>query len=289
METVFLNRQFALKSQAAISILDRGFLFGDAVYEVIPYFTGTPLGLTEHLHRLESNLNALGIPNPYSVADWTGLLTELQHHNRLRNATYYTYIQVTRGASPVRQHECTAPVNPTVLAFCQTFEPIDHSNGHAAILRADNRHGLCQIKTTNLLANTLHKNSASQVGALEAILFKDHHITEGTSSNVFMVKKNQLLTPPLTDNILPGITRQYVIKTAKMLDFSYHERPITVNEFIDADEIWVSSSTKLISPITQLDTKPVGPGHVGPVWKLFNNAMRRHIPTSTQTKENIYE
>lgn len=270
MDIAFVNEQFIPKQEATISIMDRGFLFGDSVYEVIPYFNQSPIGLKEHLQRLTDSLNQLKIRNPYSSEQWQALFNELIEKNNLaQTPQFMLYCQVTRGADKKRQHTIESNSQPCVVLFCAPIKNFSayQQHGAKAITYPDQRHQLGHIKSTNLLANVLALQAAQNNGALEAILYRDDRVIECTSSNLFIVKNNQIITPPQDPLMLSGITRHLVINQVKKLNIGVLEQTITLNELQQADEIWITSSTKSLIPITQLNDKIIGNGKPGKIGK----------------------
>jgi D-alanine transaminase len=276
MNIIYFNQQFIPQEDACISIMDRGFLFGDAIYEVIPFFDGTPLGLQPHLKRLSDNAKKLNIINPHTESEWKNIFSEMIKRNNIQKTSFSVYLQITRGSHPTRQHLIPANCNPTVVAFCYPMQPLDHTQTHKAILLKDTRHELCAIKSTNLLCNTLLKQQAAEQNATEAILYKKGYITECTTSNVFIVKNKQLITPSLDHNILPGITRRIVLNIAAEHQYNCIEDSISIEQLKQADEIWITSSTKEICPITILDGQPVGNGSCGDLWHTFMTLFNQY-------------
>lgn len=267
----YLNGQFLPLEQARISPLDRGFLFGDGVYEVIPVYDGEGFLLKEHLDRLDRSLKAIDMKNPLTHEQWLDIINELSKETE--KSFYGIYLQITRGAGATRQHLYNDDLKPTVFAMVISPMPLsadDKAKGVAAITAPDERWKNCYIKSINLLPNILALQQGQKQGAYETIFVKDGFITEGTGSNVFMIKNNIIFTTPQTSDILWGITRAYVLKLAKQHDMPYVEREITAEEFEHADEIWMTSSTREVLAITRLNGKNVGDGLVGPVWKKIN-------------------
>jgi len=285
MNFIYFNQKYIEKDKARIPIMDRGFLFGDSVYEVIPYFNGQPLGQTAHIKRLQRSLTHLNIPVSHSTEQWGKILDHLINLNELGAENFSIYIQISRGAMEFRAHTPQKNIQPTLLAFCMPMNPLDPLTNHKAILATDTRHNMCHIKSTNLLANTVLLQSASQQNALEVILHKNGFITECSSSNVFIVKGKIIITPPESNDILSGITRGIVLALAKKHTLPHQEAPISIAELKTADEIWVTSSTKKICPITQLENNPVGNGNIGPVWKTLSELFNRHIQALHEPKE----
>jgi D-alanine transaminase len=285
MNIIYFNQNYIEKEKARIPVMDRGFLFGDSVYEVIPYFNGQPLGQTGHIQRLQRSLTHLNIPINNSIEQWRKILDQLISLNNLGSENFSIYIQISRGAMEYRAHTPEENIQPTLVAFCMPMNQPNPLNNHKAILAEDTRHNMCHIKSTNLLANTVLLQSAYQQDALEVILHKNGFITECSSSNVFIVKNKIIVTPPQNNNILSGITRGIVLNLAKKHKLPHQEAPISIAELKAADEIWVTSSTKQICPITQLENNAVGNGNIGSVWKTLSKLFNQHLQTLHGPKE----
>jgi D-alanine transaminase len=283
MNRVYLNKKYLNKETASISIMDRGFLFGDSVYEVIPFFDGKAVGLDQHLARLNNSSEMIQLPQVHTREQWHKIISELVTTNSLKEQSFSIYIQVSRGSYNSRRHVHNQEIKPTVLAFCAPITTLDPLEPHKAILLEDTRHGLCAVKNTNLLSNTRLKQTAELQGAIEAILHSDNQITECTSSNVFIVTNNTVITPPLEQNILAGITRGIILAIAKTKNHPCIESNISITDIQQADEIWITSSTKQILPITYLNDKPVGNGTVGPIWKIFNTYYKEYKQATNTT------
>ena len=264
---VYLNGQYLPIEQARVSVLDRGFLFGDGVYEVIPAYGGHLLRLPQHMQRLQNSLAAIRLDNPLSDDEWIEILNTLLEKNQGRDQS--VYLQVTRGVAEQRDHSFPDMVKPTVFVMVnELFAPAkeDLSKGVAAITVDDIRWRACHIKATALLANTLLRQQATDAGAAEAILIRDGLVTEGAASNVFMVKNNTLITPPVGPTLLTGVTRDLVLEQAQLNGINCIESAISENELGQADEIWLTSSTKEILPVISLNGSAVGNGQFGPIW-----------------------
>jgi len=266
MSLAYLNGEFMPLADAQVSVLDRGFLFGDGVYEVIPFYDGIGLGESEHLQRLQKSLTAIEIPAPLTRQQWLAIFQRLlaeqpQTHNTI-------YLQVTRGAAAQRSH--TYPpveIKPTVFAFSQAFTPRKWCEGVSAITLEDIRWQNCYIKSLNLLPNCIANESAHRQEAQEAILLRDNIVTEGTSSNVFVIKNGHVLTTPITPHILNGITRHLTLTILQQQNIPYSETDIPLTTLREADEIWITSSTREIAPVINLDKSPVADGKPGPIWQ----------------------
>ena len=266
MSIVFLNDEFKNAETAKISVLDRGFLLGDGVYEVIPAYSGVLFRLEEHLNRLQQSLDAIRLHNPHSFSQWKTILDNLVKKNNHKDSS--VYLQVTRGVA-VRDHAFPGDVTPTVFAMINKIAPLSaeyYENGVSAITLDDNRWSRCNIKAISLLPNVLLRQQAVDQGVAEAILIRDGLVTEGAASNVFAVIDGKLFTPPKSEHLLPGITRDLVMEMAQQHGIPNAEDEISLAQLQAADEIWLTSSTKEILPVTQLDKKPVGSGKPGDMW-----------------------
>ncbi|HYE34861.1 D-amino acid aminotransferase [Methylocaldum sp.] len=258
---VYLNGDYLPVGEAKVSVLDRGFLFGDGVYEVVPVYGGRPFRLDEHLRRLDGSLHGIRMANPLPDDRWAEIF------NRLINGEHdqYIYLQVTRGAAPKRDHAIPADVKPTVFVMCSAIAPIPIS-GVCAVTVDDIRWRWCHIKAITLLANVLLRQEAVDRNAAEAILVRDGWVTEGAASNVFAVIDGVLTTPPKGNDLLPGITRDLVLELAQENGVPAVERRISLDDLKRAPEIWLTSSTREILPVIELDGVAVGQGEPGPLW-----------------------
>jgi D-alanine transaminase len=257
---IYLNGRWMPIEQAMIPVLDRGFIFGDGVYEVIPCYSGHPFRLREHLARLQSSLDGVRIDNPYSLKRWDELVREMVVKNPMHDQ--YVYLQVTRGVAP-RDHAFPKGVKPTVFMMSNpliTPPQSQRDQGVAAVTVTDNRWLRCDIKSVSLLANCLLRQAAADQGAVESVLLRDGFLTEGSASNIFVVRNGVIITPPKTNFILPGITYDVVIELARANRLPLEIRQVNEAEVRDADELWLTSSTKEVLPISTLDGKPVGHG-----------------------------
>lgn len=271
MNTIYLNGQFMPAEQAQISPLDRGFLFADGAYEVVPGFSGVLFRLEEHLQRLERSLRELKIANPLSRDEWRALCKDLVARNGGGNVS--VYLQVTRGAAPKRDHLFPAPAVPSTVFMSVSplsltpIHAVETFEGAKAIVRDDQRWSRCDIKSVSLLPNIMLRQEALEAGAVEAIQIRDGLVTEGSSTNVFVVQQGRIMTPPLSNFILGGVTRGLVLELGLKHGMAVEERQITRAELLAADEIWVTSSTKDVLPIVALDDQAIGTGRPGPVWQ----------------------
>ena len=258
----YLNGQFLALTDARISPMDRGFLFGDAVYEVIPVYSNRPLLLDAHLQRLNRSLHELGIPNPLDTAGWQNVVGRLVERNG--GGDVGIYLQVTRGADTGRDHGFPAGLEPSVFGMASPMPP--PPGAITAITLPDTRWGRCDIKATALLANVLARQRAAEAGAQEAILVWDGVVTEGSSSSVLMVEAGTIVRRPNGEEILPGTTTDLIVDLARRAGFACREETIAVPRLRQADEIWITSAMRGIAAIVELDGAPVGSGTPGPVW-----------------------
>ena len=266
---VYLNGKFIPKEKAFISVMDRGFLFGDGVYEVFPVYNNNIIGLKPHLNRLQDGLDAINIKNPYSNKKWISLIRKIISLNK-HNINHAIYLQISRGCDKKRNHTYEE-LNPTIYIQSSAIKYVKKDElikGKSAITREDIRWLKSNTKATSLLANTLYAQEAKESNAEETILYRDGIVTEASSSNVFIVKENCVYTHPKGPNILPGITRDAAISCAKALNIEVKEEKFTKNQLMEADEVWISSSTREILPITRIDDVSISNGHSGPIWSL---------------------
>ncbi len=284
MTTAFLNDQYLPLEEARISPMDRGFLFGDGIYEVIPTLGGKPVGMGAHLSRLQDGLDALSITNPKSETQWRELVAGLVEKNAeaLQSDSVGVYIQVSRGTVMQRAHGYPENIPPTVFAFAfataaPPVEDTDKVKGFSVITGEDKRWQRCNIKSTSLLGNVMHFQQGKSAGKQEIILLnRQGEITEASSCNVFVVKDGVIMTPPLDHQILPGITRKLVIESLELEGIAVQQVPVTKATLDAADEVWLTSSSKEIGPVISVDDKPVGNGKVGDMWLQAITAFNRH-------------
>ena len=277
MSIVYLNGEYLPVEAARVSVLDRGFTFGDSVYEVIPVYGEHVFRLDEHLTRLYNSLRAINMENPRSVEQWQDIFRTVLDKNQLA-ADRSLYVQVTRGVS-TRDHLDDQGLTATVFVMCRPVVQRDFSLGVSAITHEDIRWQYCHIKATTLLANVLLKQRARKAGdAVEAILVKSGRITEGASSNVFVVIDGVVLTPEKDGSVLPGITRDLVVELLHHDGLACFEKLVTLEGMRAADEVWLTSSTLGIMPVVSIDGGPVADGRPGPVWQRAN-ALYQHFKT----------
>ena len=274
-ETAYLNGEFMPIEKAQISPLDRGFIFGDGIYEVIPAYSRRPFRLPEHLRRLQRSLDAIRLANPMTDAEWTRLIHDLIARHAGDDQS--VYLQVTRGVAK-RDHAFPGrETMPTVFMMSNPLvtpsrEKVDA--GATAVTATDFRWLRCDIKVTSLLANCLLRQQAVDAGAEEVVMFRDGYLTEGSSSNVFAVKNGVLLAPPKNHLVLPGITYDVVLELAALKNVPVEVREVAESEVRGADELWLTSSSKEVLAITRLDGKPVGSGKPGPVFRTVHQAFQ---------------
>jgi len=264
-DTVYLNGSFMPATEAKISVFDRGFIFGDGIYEVIPVYGGRLFRLPHHLERLDHSLEGIRLANPLSHSRWQQVLEELVRRNG--GGDQSLYLQLTRGVAE-RDHGFPPDTEPTVFAMSKRLEekPAEPDRGVTAMTVEDIRWKWCNIKSIALLPNILLRQQAVDAGAAEAIMLREGYVTEGTASNIFIVSDGTVLTPPKSNLLLPGITRDLVVELCRDNAVFCLEEPIGEERLRSADEIWITSSTREIVPVTRLDQGLVGSGEPGPLW-----------------------
>ena len=283
---VFLNGKFLPIEEARVPVLDRGFIFGDGVYELIPVYSRAPFRMDEHLARLEKSLGAVRIKNPYAREKWREILLALIARQPWDDQG--VYLQVTRGVAK-RDHAFPAGVEPTVFVMCNPLvnpprELVE--KGASAVSAVDYRWHRCDIKSISLIGNCLLRQVSADAGAVETILFRDGKLTEASASNVFVAKDGLLLSPPKSNLILPGITYDVVVEIAQAVKIPLEFRDVTEAEVRGADEVWLTSSSKEILAVVTLDGKPVGDGKPGP---LFRKAWQgyQEFKSKVMRKETV--
>lgn len=263
--TIYLNGQYLPIEEAQISVLDRGFIFGDGVYEVIPVYSRKAFRLEEHLRRLQHSLDGIRLTNPHSNTEWAAIIDELVARNA--GEDQYLYLHITRGVARRDHAFPNPPVPPTVFLMSNPLSTPPSellASGVSCITVPDNRWLRCDIKAIALLPNVLLRQMAVDAGCAEAILIRDNaFLTEGAASNIFVVKNGLLLAPPKDNLMLPGITYDVVLELAAANGIPHEVRRIPVAELFAADELLLTSSTKEVLAITRLDDKPVGSGKPG--------------------------
>jgi len=270
MSTVYLNGEFLPLEEAKVPVLDRGFIFGDGIYELVPCYGGTPLRLAEHLARLKRSLAAIGLTNPYSDDEWRALIEQIVQRNGRGDLS--VYFQVTRGVAK-RDHSFPQGVMPTVFMMANplaTPSAAQVEGGVACISMPDNRWLRCDIKSISLLSNVLLRQAATDAGGAEVLLFRDGFLTEGSASNILVVREGQLLAPPKDNLILPGITYDLVMELDAKYGVPFEVREISEAETKSADELMLTSSVREVLSITTLDGEPIGNGRPGPIFRMLH-------------------
>lgn len=271
-----LNGDWQAPADAKVSVLDRGFMFGDGVYEVIPVYAGKAFTIDRHLTRLENSLSAVRIPNPMDLREWKSLIEEAITRSGEDLAS--VYLQVTRGPADERSHVYPAHPEPTVLVMVSPAPRLqrDAVDALEMITLDDFRWSRGHIKTTSLIAAGMLKNEAVARGADDAILLRDGHVTEATSSNVFLVLGGKLVTPPKNNVVLHGITRDLVIELAVEGGLEVVERPVSASELEAAEEIFITSSIHEAWPIGRLDGTTIGNGEGGVLWQQVDRLFQSY-------------
>jgi len=277
--TVYLNGQFLPLEDAKISVLDRGFIYGDGVYELIPVYDREPYRLAGHLARLQRSLDGTRLANPHTAAEWEAIIRELIA--RTPFADQGVYFQVTRGVAK-RDHAFPVGVAPTVFMMSNPLvlpTPEQIERGVAVITGPDERWLHCDLKTISLLGNVLARQAAVDAGAVECVLFRNGYLTEASASNVLLVKDGIVIAPPKDNLILPGITYDAAFDLAREGGLPVQMRPVPREEALAADEMWLSSSTREVLAVTTIDRRPFAAGKPGPVFRkihaLFQASKRR--------------
>ncbi len=276
---IYLNGKFMPIEEACVPVLDRGFIFGDGIYEVIPVYSRNPFRLAEHLNRLQHSLDGIRLKNPFSDTDWKNLLEQVIAKNE--GEDQYLYLHITRGVAK-RDHAFPANVPPTVFIMSNPLLPPPAEllvSGASAITATDNRWIRCDVKAISLLPNVLLRQLAVDVHAIETILIRDGFLTEGAASNIFVVKDKMLLAPPKSHLMLPGITYDVVLELAATNKIAHEVREISETEIRTADEILLTSSTKEIMPITFLDNNSVGSGKPGAMFTQLHTLYQQYKAT----------
>ena len=286
--TVFLNGQWQPLSEAKVSVLDRGFIFGDGIYEVVPAYSKRPFRIESHLNRLMRSLTAIRIRSPYDKEQWAALFHEVVTRNA--GDDQFVYIQVTRGVAK-RDHAFPNPeVTPTVFAMSTAFHQPSQKireEGVAVVTLPDERWLHCDIKSTALLGNVLARQSAADRGVMEGVMFRDGFLTEGSSSNVWMVKDGVLCAPIKNHLVLEGIRYGLFEELAAKLGIPLQIRRIRQAEIAGADELMISSATKEVLPVVKMDSRLVGhashAGKPGPIYKKLRQAYDEAINATRQS------
>jgi D-alanine transaminase len=281
MSKVLLNDNYVDQSEAKISPMDRGFLFGDGIYEVIPTYSGKPVGLSLHLDRMNRGLKEIGIKYEADVAQWREHIQYLTQQTSTESVG--VYIHVSRGTDTKRFHAYPDNVAPTVFAYAFDIAPSQEVNrdtaiGKEVVTAEDLRWQRCHIKSTSLLGNVMHFQQGQDRQKDEVILYNSHkNVTEAAACNVFIVKDDVIKTPKLDHQLLPGITRHIILASLEIEGgFTVSEQDISVSELKDADEVWISSSSKEIAAVVKVDEKVIGDGKPGKMWQAALTAYNKH-------------
>lgn len=271
MAIAYLNGEWQAPEDAKISVFDRGFMFGDGIYEVMPVYWGKVFTLEEHLLRLNRSLNEIRLVSPFTDEEWRSLFDEAIEKSG--EETALLYLQVTRGIASNRSHEYPADVKPTVLITVTAAPGLERNEvlPYKMVTKQDFRWSRGDIKVISLVANGLLKNEALAEGYDDVVLLRDGVVTESSASNVFIVKDGVIVTPPKSRYLLHGITREQVIQLAKTNSMELEERDISEAELVDADEIWITSTGHEIWPVGELNGKTVGNGEAGVTWQMMDS------------------
>jgi D-alanine transaminase len=276
--TVYLNGKFLPLDEAKISVLDRGFIYGDGVYEVVPVYQRQPYRLRPHLIRLQHSLDGIRLANPHREAEWEAII-----HNLIAMQPFDdqgVYLQVTRGAAK-RDHAFPPDAIPTVFLMSNPLPVLSREQiegGVAVVTAADERWLRCDLKTISLLGNVLARQFAVDRDAVETVMFRDGHLTEASASNVLIVKGGTIFAPPKDNLILPGITYDAALELARQGGLPFAIRPVTKEDALSADEMWLSSSTKEVLAVSTLDGRPFGSGKPGPVYRRMYALFQESKP-----------
>lgn len=274
-QTVYLNGEYLPLEQARVPVLDRGFIFGDGIYEVVPAYNGRLFRWPHHLARLERSLAKVGIINPFDRDGWTAIVGELIGRHPWRDQ--FVYLHITRGVAK-RDHGFPSGVKPTVFAMASELQPpplAQRTEGVAAVTLPDERWLHCDIKSISLLGNVLARQAALDRGAVECVMFRDGWLTEGSASNIWVVRDGRVLGAPPDHLILEGIRVGLMGELCAASGIECETRRILREEVFAADELLMTSATKEVLAITRLDGRPVGSGRPGPVWAQLYDAYQR--------------
>ncbi len=278
---VYLNGRFLPLEDAKVPVLDRGFIYGDGVYELIPVYRRQPFRLLQHLARLQRSLDGIRLANPYSDAEWTAIIGELVARQPFDDQG--VYFQVTRGVAK-RDHAFPQDIAPTVFMMSNPLsipsaEQVER--GVAVVTAEDNRWRRCDLKTISLVGNVLMRQLAADAGAIETVMFRDGWLTEASASNVLVVTAGVIVAPPKDNLILPGITYGAVEEFALEAGLPFEIRPVAQAEALAAAEMWLSSSTKEVLAVTTLDGRPFGGGVPGPIFRAMHTLFQQHKPKAS--------
>jgi len=274
----YINGEFLPISRVNISPLDRGFLFGDGIYEVIPAYGRNFLGLDGHLDRLANSLDGIQLNNPHTHGEWRAIFEKLVDAEAAVDKKIY--VQVTRGVQEARNHDFVGDEKATVFAMCTPLAPLGDSvieRGISLYTQDEIRWAHCHLKTISLLPNVLLKHASWQRGGAETLIVNAGRVIEGSSSNVFAVIDGAIHTPATGTEILPGITRNLLIDIAVELGFRVFEGELTLRDTLNADEVWISSSTRIVVAVTSIDDVGIGSGLPGPVWRQMHERFQLEL------------
>jgi D-alanine transaminase len=275
---VHLNGELLPIEDAKISVLDRGFIYGDGVYELIPVYRRQPFRLPQHLARLQRSLDGIRLANPHTTAEWASLIEALIARQPFDDQG--VYFQVTRGVAK-RDHTFPQGVAPTVFMMSNplaTPSADQVARGVAVVTADDNRWHRCDLKTISLVGNVLMRQLAADVGAIETVMFRDGFLTEASASNVLVVIDGTIVAPPKDNLILPGVTYDATVDFAQEAGLPLVSRPVARAEALSADEMWLTSSTKEVLAVTTVDGKPFAGGAPGPAFRRMHALYQQHKP-----------
>ena len=277
-QIVHLNGALLPLADATISVLDRGFIYGDGAYELVPVYARKPFRMMQHLDRLQRTLDGIRLPNPHSRGEWERIIGQVIE--RTPFADQAVYMQVTRGVAK-RDHSFPKDAKPTVFVMSNplptpTREQVE--DGVAVVTAEDNRWKRCDLKTISLLGNVLMRQLATDADAVETVMFRDGWLTEASASNVLIVKDGTIVAPPKDNQILPGITYDATIEFARDAGLAAEIRPVSRAEAQDADEMWLSSSTKEVLAVTSVDGRAFAGGKPGPVFRRIYDVFQERKP-----------
>ena len=279
--TVFLNGEFIPSHQAKISPMDRGFLFGDGIYEVIPCYAQKPVGLQLHLERMNRGLAEIALAYHAKSEEWFSIIKSLVE--QFESDSVAVYIHITRGTDQKRHHAYPKNIAPTIFAYAFEIAPSlppsrESAKSFEVVTVEDLRWQRCHIKSTSLLGNVMHFQQGQDLGKDEVIMYnKSGNITEAAACNVFVIKNNLIMTPKLDNHILPGITRNILLESLRRAGgFHVSEQDISLETLQSADEVWITSSSKEVGPVTKVDERVLGNGKPGPMWLAAQAAYNAH-------------
>ncbi len=277
LPVVYLNGHYMPLMNAQVSVLDRGFLFADGVYEVMPVYGGRIFRFAEHMLRLQHSLDGIRLCNPYTNSEWSRIFHGIVDRNG--GGDMSIYFQITRGADIGRDHEFPKHTAPSVFAMASVLTPLAEqvkNIGIDVMTLDDIRWQRCDVKSIDLLANVLLRQHAAENGCAEAILVRDGFAREGSSSTLFAIVDGVLTTPPKSEAILPGITRDLILELAAAHSIPYDEKPLALTALYSASEVWISSSTREVVPVVHVDGQAVGDGRPGPLWQTMYGLIQEY-------------